>query len=135
MAKDNELEVKKQELATAESTERTRDARVFIPQTDIYEDENKVVVFADMPGVAEDKLDITLDKNILTLIGTVDNTPPEGYRLEYAEYAVGDYQRNFVLSNEIDRDKIEATMKNGVLKLVLPKAAAAKSRKISVRAE
>ena len=58
----------------------------------------------------------------------------QGYQLEYAEYGVGDYSRSFTVSEDIDRDKIEATVKNGVLRLTLPKAEAVKARRIDVRA-
>ena len=83
----------------------------------------------------QDSLDITLDQNILTIHGLVE--PPEfpGYSLNYAEYAVGDYRRVFALSNEIDREGIQATVKNGVLKLVLPKSKRAMPKTIAVQSE
>jgi HSP20 family molecular chaperone IbpA len=88
-----------------------------------------------MPGVDESSVDITLEKNVLTIEGRVEWERPEGYELAYAEYGVGDYHRTFALSNEVDQSRIEATVRNGVLRLVLPKSEVAKTRKIAVRAE
>lgn len=128
-----ELEVQKQEAQEIEGAERTRTRRMFIPSVDIYEEDDTVYLVADVPGVDEESIDITLEKNILTINGYVDDEDMEGYGLAYGEYRVGDYERTFALSDEVDRNKIEATVKNGVLKLTLPKAEEAKARKITVR--
>lgn len=125
-------EAQKQEVVE-EGAERTRDRVAFVPHTDIYETEEQIVVVADMPGVDAESVDITLEKNILTLNGYVEPTAPEGYTLAYAEYRVGDYQRSFSLSNEIDQDQIEAKIKDGVLYLHLPKVGP-QTRKIAVKA-
>jgi len=128
------LEIKKEEVTTAEGTERTRERRAFVPRATIYETDEEVVVVADLPGVDEKSVDLMLEKNELTINGTVEWEAPEGYTLAYAEYEVGDYQRKFIVSNEIDRDNIEAVVKDGVLQLKLPKAQYAKTRKVAVRA-
>ena len=86
-----------------------------------------------MPGVSESAVDVTLEKNVLTINGYVNDETPEGYDLAYAEYRVGDYHRKFTVSNEIDQDNIEATMNDGVLRLHLPKVGP-KTRKIAVKA-
>jgi HSP20 family protein len=127
------LDIKKEEIATAEGTERTRARRAFVPRATIYETDDEVDVVADLPGVDEKSVDLMLEKNELTINGTVNTEMPEGYTLAYAEYEVGDYQRKFIISNEIDRDNIEATVKDGVLRLKLPKAQFAKTRKVMVR--
>ena len=127
-----ELEVQKQEAEEMEGVERTRTRRVFIPKVDIYEEGETVYLLADMPGVDQESIDITLEKNILTITGFVDDEM-EDYGLAYSEYRVGDYERTFALSDEVDRSKIEATVSDGVLKLTLPKAEEAKARKIAVR--
>jgi len=125
-------EAEKQEIVDSEA-ERTRARPAFVPRADIYEAEDKILLIADMPGVDEDSVDITLEKNVLTINGYVEPPTYEGYSLAYAEYRVGDFQRSFSLSNEIDQDKIEATLNNGVLRLHLPKVAP-KTRSISVKA-
>lgn len=114
--------------------ERTRSATVYTPDVDILEKEDSIIVFADMPGVDEKSVDITLEKDVLSIYVRVEPEVPEKHQLLHAEYGVGDYQRSFTISNEIDRDKIEARVKNGVLRLVLPKAPAAKTRKIAIQA-
>jgi HSP20 family molecular chaperone IbpA len=128
-------ELRKKEAAAPERVERTRARTVFSPQVDILERKEGIVVTADMPGVDEKSIDINLEKNVLTIYGAVEDETPAGYRPFYAEYGLGDYERVFTLSDEIDRERIQATVKNGVLKLVLPKAEAAKSKKITVKAE
>lgn len=135
MSKDNKaIDVQKQEVITDETRERTRDCQCYAPRADIFETETNFTILVDMPGVDDDSVDITLEKNTLSIRGYVDLESPQDYTLSYAEYGVGDYERSFVLSNEIDRDKIEATVKNGVLRLFLPKLAGATTRKIEVKA-
>lgn len=116
-------------------TEQTRPNRVFVPRTDIYESQDHLLLLADMPGVKQDGVDITLEHNILTIYGCVEPPKIEEYNLTYAEYGIGDYRRVFTLSNEIDRDGIQASVKNGVLKLVLPKSKNAIPKKITVQTE
>jgi HSP20 family molecular chaperone IbpA len=129
-------QIQKQEAQAPQGAEFTRTRRVFMPRADIYETPDSIVVLADMPGVDEKGLDITLEKNVLTISGRVgDIQLPQDARLAYEEFEVGDYQRAFTLSDEVDRERIEATLKQGVLKLVLPKATQARMRKIAVKAE
>lgn len=127
------LEAEKQEITTMDETERTRDRQCFIPRADIYETDDHIILLADIPGADENSTDITLEKNVLTINANVDWNMPEDYGLNYGEYGIGDYQRSFTLSDEIDRENIEATIANGVLRLQLPKAGPAKTKKISVR--
>jgi len=132
---DKTKEIQKKESDSIERVEYTRAAQVYAPDVDIVERQDSIVVTADMPGVDENTVDITLEKNVLSLYGKVDADAPEKLRLLHAEYGIGDYKRVFTLSGEIDRDKIHATVKNGVLKVLLPKAEAGKTRKIEVKAE
>jgi HSP20 family protein len=128
------MEVEKEEITPAEETERTRECRCFVPRADIYEADNQIVIVADVPGIDENSVQVTLEKNILTITAYVELPDMEGFTPAFAEYEVGDYQRSFKLSDEIDREKIQATIKDGVLRLYLPKAGAALARKISVKA-
>lgn len=131
----------KQEVATARdrqvsdqipTSEPTRTRPIFIPRADVYETEEGVTLQAEMPGVAADDIDVTLEKGVLTIRGRTREDAHEGYRQVYAEYLYGDYERAFTLSEEIDRDGIKASCVNGVLTLQLPKAKAAQTRKIKV---
>ena len=125
--------IEKQEAQELEGVERTRTRRVFIPKVDIFETDETVILLADMPGVSDDAVDITLEKNVLTIKGYSDDSTHENYVLAYSEYREGDYERTFALSDEVDRQKIEASMKDGVLKLTLPKAEEMRTRKIAVK--
>ena len=127
------LEAEKQEVETIDGAERTRARRAYVPRVDIYETDDAIILLTDMPGVDENSVDITLEKNVLTINGYVEIDDPDNYSLAYAEYESGDYERSFNLSNEIDRENIEATVKNGVLRLHLPKAGPAKTHKITVK--
>ncbi|MDA8100525.1 MAG: Hsp20/alpha crystallin family protein [Nitrospiraceae bacterium] len=126
-------ELQKKEATTPQGVERTKPRTVYAPAVDILERKNDILITADMPGVDDQQVDITLDKDILTVIGTVGPEPALQHRRVASEYGIGDFQRAFVIGNEIDRDHIEATVKNGVLQIVLPKAQQATSRKIDVR--
>jgi len=132
-------DIEKQEVEI--DAEPTRDRPAFVPRADIYETEQEIVVVSDMPGVDEHSLDITLEKGVLTLNGAVEPEAPEGYSINAGtwsayrtEYHVGDYARSFSLSNEIDQGAIEATLKDGVLRLTLPKVTEAQTLKIAVKA-
>ncbi len=127
------LDAEKQQVALSEGTELTRDRITFLPRSDIYETNDALVLLMDIPGAREEDIDITLEKNILTVNALVDPKEPENYALALQEYEVGDYQRSFRLSNEIDQDRIEASYQHGVLRLVLPKAEAAKAKKIAIK--
>lgn len=134
MANTQSMQVEKEEVTETEDTERTRDVCCFVMQADIYEMDDQIIIVADVPGADESSIDVTLEKNVLTINAYVDPKTPQGHTLAFAEYEIGDYQRSFRLSNEIDRDKIDAKVKDGVLRLYLPKAGEARSRKISVKA-
>jgi HSP20 family molecular chaperone IbpA len=108
--------------------------KLFMPRADVYETKDDVVILADVPGVDEKSVEITLEKDVLTLRGKVAATSPEGFTNGYFEYAEGDYERSFTLGEALDRNNIQAAVKNGVLRVVLPKAAPAKARKIEVKA-
>jgi HSP20 family protein len=126
--------VEQQTPAAREAGQRTPPRPVFLPPADIYETKDSIVVLAEMPGVSPDGVDISLERRVLTIRGRSAANEHGGYQRVYNEYADGDYERVFTLSENIDRDRIEATLKEGVLQLVLPKAEAAKARKIELKA-
>jgi HSP20 family molecular chaperone IbpA len=119
--------------ATTGNAERTANRPVFVPPSDIYETNDSIVVLAEMPGVGTDGVDITLERRVLTIRGRSAVNNHRGYQRVYNEYADGDYERVFTLSDNIDRDRIEATLKDGILHLVLPKAETAKPRRITLK--
>jgi len=115
--------------------ENQKNKKIFVPRADIYESKNQIVILADMPGINESSVDITLERNVLMITGSSRPRQIEGYTLTYAEYGHGDFRRVFTLSSEIDQSGIEATVKDGVLKLVLPKSPRALPKKIAITAD
>lgn len=134
MTKNDEkaMQVAEQEEITSEDLERTRERQCFVPRTDIYETDDEIVVIADIPGVDQDSIDITLENNILTIEAYTFHDPYSGLDLVYSEYTPGDFQRSFRISSEIDGDKIEASVNHGGLRMRLPKKDIAKTKKIKV---
>ncbi len=133
------MEVQKKSLdqtkkEAALSTERTRDRKVYVPRVDIAENDAQLEMFVNMPGADEKSVNIMLEKDILTIEAEVEPPEMQDYTLAYAEYGIGDYSRKFTLSEEIDREKIQARMKNGVLRIILPKVEPAQTRKITISA-
>ena len=128
----SEKDLQKTENATV--AERIRNVKTFVPRVDIYETKDALFLIADMPGVDEKSVDVELEKNILTIIGRVNIDETKDKSIVYSEYEIGDYERTFTLSGEIDREKIYATVKNGVLRLELPKTEKVKPKKIAIKA-
>lgn len=131
----NMVEYDKNQVQKTSGAERTKSRRVYAPKVDIIDTKDAVVLYADMPGVDEGSVDVTIEKNVLNISGAVKPLEFQGMSIAYAEYDVGDYDRSFTISDDIDRGNVEALVKNGVLKLVLHKAPEAAVRKITVRAQ
>jgi len=105
----------------------------FTPPIDIHEGPEGLVLEADLPGASEGKVTIQLEENVLCLHAQIPSPAPEGARALYEEYQLGDYFRSFILSDEVERSKISAELKNGVLRLNLPKAERTKTRRIEIK--
>ncbi len=123
----------KEKAEVTTSAEQTKPGLVFMPAVDIFETEQEITMLADMPGVKSGELNIDLHENVLTLDGEVQ--APEGSDEVdvIREYRTGKYYRQFTLSQIIDQSNIKAEMKDGVLRLRLPKVKAATPRKITVQ--
>jgi HSP20 family molecular chaperone IbpA len=129
----NEIATKeKQQLSKGQ--EQTRPGRYYVPDVNIYEFDDSLKLWADMPGVKEKDVDVTLKDGMLTLVGKVSTDLYSGLRPLYTEYNIGNYYREFILNEDVDESKIRATMRNGVLELTLPKKEHAKPRRIEVQA-
>ncbi len=120
--------------STTRKMETTRNIPVRTPVTDIYETANGIVVVADMPGVTEKGLDVTLENSVLTLVGHSETTEPAGRDTLHREFGPAEYRRTFTLAEDIDREKITARVKAGQVRLILPKAAKPQPRRITVEA-
>jgi HSP20 family molecular chaperone IbpA len=123
-----------QKTQNTAATERIRNVKTFVPRVDIYETREALFLIADMPGVDDKTVDVELEKNVLTISGRVEDGKVKDHNLVFSEYEVGDYERAFTLSDEIDREKIKATVRQGVLRLELPKAEKVKPKKITINA-
>jgi HSP20 family protein len=125
-----------QPLAAADAAPPADQERYLCkPLIDIYETEEGLVLHADLPGVSIKTLELQVQDNKLTLFGRVNTVVPAEARPVHQEYVVADFVRSFILSEEVDHEHITANMTNGVLKVILPKAAKAKPRRIEVNAD
>jgi HSP20 family molecular chaperone IbpA len=132
MAESREIATKeKQQLAQPQ--EQTRPGRYYVPDVNIYEFDDSLKLWADMPGVKEKEVSVTLKDGVLTIVGQVATDMYVGLRPMYTEYNIGNYYREFVLNENIDESKIKATLRNGVLELELPKKEEVRPRQIEVR--
>jgi HSP20 family protein len=113
--------------------EPTRAEEVFgAPPVDIFEDEDGLVVLADLPGVAPEGLDVRVEQRVLTITAHAE-PPPSGTAL-HREYELTNFFRQFQLPEEVDTDRIQAELKQGVLTLRLPRAPKEQPRRVDVRA-
>jgi HSP20 family molecular chaperone IbpA len=120
---------------SSDSSEPTSAGPIFIPPADILEKADAVVMLLDVPGADPASFDVTLDKRILTITARVTSAEPEGYAPAHIEFQDGTYERRFIFSERMDGEHIEAALKDGVLRLTVPKAVDPAAKKISVKAE
>ncbi|WP_432823320.1 Hsp20/alpha crystallin family protein [Trichloromonas sp.] len=125
--KNNELSVNKASKLTASEKDRTD---YVSPAVDIYETDNALTIVADLPGVNKEQLELATDRNILTIEGHAKTSADPNHL--YREFGTAGYYRRFQLPENLDLDQTAAELKDGVLTLTLPKAAAAKPRRIEV---
>lgn len=113
--------------------ETRREEAALLPPVDVIEDGNGITLYADMPGVAKDRLRLQVEADTLTLEGEVSLDTPEGLEASHAEVNLPRYRRVFTLSKELDSEKVTAEFNHGVLKLRIPKAEHAQPRKIAIQ--
>jgi HSP20 family molecular chaperone IbpA len=113
--------------------ERHDDVHAVRPPVDIYEDEKGISLYADMPGVTKDRLEIEVDRDSLSIAGKAEIKTPDNMVSQHTDVTTTLYRRNFTLSSELDNEKVEASLNDGVLKLHIPKRAQYLPRKIEVR--
>jgi HSP20 family protein len=104
-----------------------------VPPVDIFEDESGITLYADLPGVPRENLGVRVDGEDLVIEASAAAGGPDPMELVYGEAQLAAYRRQFTLSRELDRSRIEATLKDGVLRLVIPKAEEARPRRIEVK--
>lgn len=104
----------------------------LMPPVDVIEDAHGITLYADLPGVPRDKLNLRVEAGTLTIDGELVIDLPEGLRPSHTEVGSGRFHRTFTLSPELESDKVRAELVNGVLKLNIPKAEHAKPRRIEI---
>lgn len=109
------------------------EARAMLPRVDVLEDDQGITLLADLPGVPKEMLELKVDGETLTIEGAVSTSTPQQMEAVYVEVRLPRFRRAFTLSRELDAEKIEANLTDGVLKLRIPKKAHAQPRKISVQ--
>ena len=110
-----------------------RDTQAMTPRVDVLEDDTGITVVADMPGVSKDSLEIKVENDALSIEGPVSASAPQAMEATYAEVRIPRYRRSFTLSRELDSGRIEAQLKDGVLRLRIPKHEQARPQRISVK--
>jgi HSP20 family protein len=108
----------------------------FVPAIDVSEDEESLTLTAEVPGMASEDLDVTVDNGVLTLRGEKrEEETREGTGYHRVERRYGQFERRIRLPNYVDAEKIDASYRDGVLRLVMPKVEAAKTKSIQIKAE
>ena len=128
----------KTDMKTRESTEvqeRGESVQTIRPPVNIFEDAEGITLQADMPGVSKDRLQLQVDKDQLLVEGDVQVSMPEGMEALYADVRATRYSRSFSLSRELETENIDASLKDGVLTLRIPKRAEVRPRRIEVRVD
>jgi HSP20 family molecular chaperone IbpA len=127
-------EVRREERQTPSRQEpHQQQAPAMIPRVDVLEDSTGITLLADLPGVTREALEIHVEGDSLTIEGTVSAATPESMQAAYAEVRVPRYRRSFTLSRELDGGRIEAQLKDGVLRLRIPKQEHAQPRRVSIK--
>ena len=115
------------------TAETPRDEATLLPPTDVIEDSEGITLYADLPGVPKDQIDLHVDGDTLTVEGPIALDVPDGMASTHAEVGVSRYRRVFTLSRELDANRIGAEFNGGVLKLRIPKAEHAQPRRIAIQ--
>jgi HSP20 family molecular chaperone IbpA len=116
------------------AAETTRTRPVYRPAADVYETADALAVVLEIPGADPDSIHVAVEKRLLTVTARTNLAVPAGYALAVSEFRPGDYERSFTLAETIDIDRIEAQLRDGILRLTLPKALPAPAKTISVQA-
>lgn len=117
--------------AVAKKGEEAREA-ALMPPVDVVEDSAGITLYADLPGVSREALHVRVEDDTLFIEGDLGLKVPEGMESSHAEVGLSRYRRVFTLSKELDADKVNAELKQGVLKLRIPKAEHAQPKRIQI---
>ncbi len=131
---DQELKVQ-QKQEVQQSGETTKPEKHFVPAVDIFENNDQITIVAEMPGVQVEGIDVSLEDDLLTIRGMrqADELPETRTLLQ--EFETGHYLRRFTVAEIIDQDNVQASLKDGLLTVILSKKAPAKPKKIEIRVD
>jgi HSP20 family molecular chaperone IbpA len=134
MANNTEVTERQNGSTAVQQQQRGRAEVAMRPPVDIYEDADGITLQADMPGVSRDRLELRVDGNTLIIEGEVQFELAENMEALYADVRANRFRRSFALSRELETEKIDANLKDGVLTVRIPKRAEVRPRKIAVQA-
>ena len=112
--------------------ERAPGGATYSPRFDIWENDDEMILYGDLPGVMPEDLDVRFERPVLTIHGTV-RPRHQDIKLLHCEYGVGNFHRAFTIGDAINADRISAELKNGVVTVHLPKSEKVKPRRIEVK--
>ena len=127
-----DTKVVKREKQAVQKAKTPETESIYVPHVDISENKDRILLLADMPGVDQKSVDVTVENNVLTVEGRAHIGGPEGYQMIGQEYGIGKYRRDFTLSSAIDTEGVKARVSHGVLEVTLPKRQEARTRKIEI---
>jgi len=104
------------------------------PRTNLYGNGDNFEIIVEIPGIAKDDLNVNIQGNYLEISGSRTDDTPDGYKAHRTERRTNTFSRSFTLPDEVDADKVEAKLKDGILYLALPKSEAAKPKQIEINA-
>lgn len=132
MSEETQITEKKGEAVVPEQME---DEALFAPQVDIVEKNDAIIVVADMPGVSRENVEVILEEGTLAITGKTEEEKEPEMTCDLAEYEVGGFHRRFTVGEGLDTDNVAAKMKDGVLRLTIPKSAQHKRRTIEIQGD
>ncbi|MCU0609575.1 MAG: Hsp20/alpha crystallin family protein [Chitinispirillaceae bacterium] len=123
----------KQEVSNTAAEQITQSGTAYSPDVDIYASDDEVLFAVDIPGVGKGDVNIQVDETN-TLVIKAKNTVREPEGVSIRQYHVGDYYRAFQISDDYDKEKVNAILENGLLQITIPKKESAKPKKIEIKA-
>ncbi|WBY01257.1 Hsp20/alpha crystallin family protein [Ramlibacter tataouinensis] len=130
----NDMQTTPRREVGASATPESNRQSYAVPPVDVFEDDAGITLLADLPGVSRERLGVRVDGDSLVIEGTAEVPAPAEIDMVYGEARLAAYRREFTLSRELDASRIEAQLKDGVLRLTIPKSEEAKPRRVEVRA-
>ena len=125
-------EITKRSAPAVQEFKKAENEIILVPEVDIREDSDALVLTASMPGVDDKSADVSVENNVLRIRGRILVDAPQGYELAGQEFRASEYTRDFDLSDRVDTSQIKARMRNGVLDVRLPKRQEVRTRRVEI---